>query len=232
MSEPNIGAMRTVANRLDRLDLKYAFVGGAIVQLLVDEPGLSPARPTDDVDVIIEILTSERYSDLEVRIRQLGFEHDTRENTPLCRWVLGALTVDIMPTEGANIGLNTTWFAEALATATELEVAHTRLRLISPVAFIATKYVAFLDRGESDYYASHDLEDLITVIDGRANIVREIEDPPQSLRSYVVASIKALWETPSFQEALSGHLPADSASQARLPGLRGKLRDIATELRE
>jgi hypothetical protein len=26
------------------------------------------------------------------------------------------------------------------------------------VAFIAAKYVAFLDRGDGDYYASHDLE--------------------------------------------------------------------------
>jgi predicted nucleotidyltransferase len=219
--------MRAVAERLDQLGLNYAFVGGAIVQLLVDEPELSPARPTDDIDVIVEILFSERYSDLEARLRKLGFAHDTREDSPLCRWGLGNLTVDIMPTEGAKIGLNTAWFAEALATATESEVAHTRLRLISPVAFIATKHVAFLDRGENDYYASHDLEDLVTVIDGRANIVREIGNAPSGLRNYVTALIKALWETSSFQEALSGHLPPDTASQARLPGLRGKLREIA-----
>ena len=75
-------------------------------------------------------------------------------------WVLGQLVVDIMPTDGEFLGLNTAWFKEALATATAREFAHTSLKLVSPVGFLATKYVAFLDRGAGDYYASHDLEDL------------------------------------------------------------------------
>jgi len=33
--------------------------------------------------------------------------------------------------------------------------------------------------------------------------------------------------TPAFVEALSGHLPGDAASQARLPDLLVKLREIA-----
>ena len=54
MAPPNLGAMRAVADRLDRLGLEYAFVGGSIVNLLLDYPELAPVRPTDDVDVIIE----------------------------------------------------------------------------------------------------------------------------------------------------------------------------------
>ena len=146
MPTPNLGALRTVADRLDGLGLSYAFVGGSIVNLLIDDPGFAPARPTDDVDVILEVVTSERYSNVEARIRALGFDHDMREGAPLCRWVLGNLTVDIMPTEDADLGLNTAWFKEALATATEQEFAHTRLKLVSPAAFLATKYVAFVDR--------------------------------------------------------------------------------------
>ena len=53
MSQPNLGAMRAVADRLDNLGLDYAFLGGSIVNLLLDDPALSPARPTDDVDVIL-----------------------------------------------------------------------------------------------------------------------------------------------------------------------------------
>src|SRR5476649_8225 len=145
--------------------MDYAFVGGSIVNLLLDNPALSPARPTDDVDVILETVTAQRYSDVEAKLRSLGFDHDMREKAPKCRWVLGNLTVDIMPTEGGFLGLNTAWFAEALATATEREIGHVRLKLISPVAFLATKHIAFSDRGGGDYYASHDLEDFVTVID-------------------------------------------------------------------
>ena len=57
MSQPNVAAMLAVADRLDSLGLDYAFVGGSIVNLLLDDPAFSPARPTDDVDVILETIT-------------------------------------------------------------------------------------------------------------------------------------------------------------------------------
>ncbi len=227
MSQPNLPALRAVAAKLDSLGLDYAFVGGAIVNLLLDHPALSPVRPTDDVDVILETVTSTRYSDIEARLRSLGFAHDTRPDAPLCRWVLGTLTVDIMPTEGGFLGLNTSWFKEALATATVHEFARTRLRLITPVAFLAMKHEAFADRGAGDYYASHDLEDFVTVIDGRANIVREVEQAPAALRRHVSRAVRSLLAAPAFVEALPGHLPSDVASQRRLPSLQMKLQSIA-----
>ena len=228
MSQPNLGALRAVAERLDGLGMEYAFLGGSIVTLLLDDPELSPVRPTDDVDVIIEVATTLRYSDVETKLRDLKFDHDMREGAPRCRWVLGNLTVDIMPTDGAFLGLNTAWFKEALATVMVREFAHTRLRLISPVAFLATKHVAFSDRGDGDYYGSHDIEDFITVIDGRDNIVAEVSHTfPTPLRSYVIESVRRLMAASLFNEALPGHLPPDSASQQRLPALRRKLQAIA-----
>ena len=227
MPPPNLGTLRTVADRLDDLGLHYAFVGGSIVNLLLDNPGILPARPTDDVDVILEVVVSERYSDLEARLRRLGFDHDVRPRAPRCRWVLGNLTVDIMPTEGGFLGLNTAWFKEALATATEQEFAHTRLKLVSPVGFLATKYVAFLDRGAGDHYGSPDLEDFVTVIDGREDIVAEVDQAPAELRRYVINAVQTLTATREFDESLLGQIPPDQASQQRLPLLRGKLRGIA-----
>lgn len=67
MSVPNLGAMRAVAERLDRVGLPYAFVGGSVVNLLVDHPELIPARPTDDVDVIIDLISGARYSEVEAK---------------------------------------------------------------------------------------------------------------------------------------------------------------------
>ena len=230
MPPPNLGTLRTVADRLDDPGLHYAFVGGSIVNLLLDNPGILPARPTDDVDVILEIVVSERYSDLEARLRRLGFDHDMRPRAPRCRWVLGNLTVDIMPTEGGFLGLNTAWFKEALATATEQEFAHTRLKLVSPVGFLATKYVAFLDRGAGDYYGSPDLEDFVTVIDGREDIVAEVDQAPAELRRYVINAVQTLTATREFDESLPGQIPPDQASQQRLPMLRSKLRGIAALL--
>ncbi|RRJ96973.1 hypothetical protein Ga0100231_024825 [Opitutaceae bacterium TAV4] len=223
-----LAALRAVAERLDALKLDYAFTGGAIVNLLLDHPYLSPVRPTDDVDVILEVVTARHYAEIEERLRKLGFDHDMRPGAPCCRWMLGEhLTVDIMPVSGSFLGLNTQWFSEALGSAKLHEVSNTSLRLISPVAFLATKYTAFLDRGDGDYYGSHDMEDFVTVIDGRENIVTEVNDAPTELREYIAQAIANLLANPFFEESLPGHLPFDQASQQRLPGLRAKLLGIA-----
>lgn len=132
-----------------------------------------------------------------------------------------------MPTEGAELGLNTAWFKEALATATVQMIAHTPLKLISPVAFLTTKHVAFMDRGNGDFYGSPDIEDFITVIDGREHIAAEVDAAPAALRSYVITSVRELLPLAAFVEALPGYLPGDRASQQRLPGLRRKLQLIA-----
>lgn len=219
--------MRAVADRLDRLGLDYAFLGGSVVGLLVDHPGLSPVRATEDVDVVIEVVSRTRYAAIEENLRSVGFDHDMREGAPRCRWVLGNLTVDIMPADGGFLGLNTAWFREALESATLRSVQSGALRVVSPAGFIATKYVAFLDRGDRDYYASHDLEDLIAVVDGRDGIVDDIASAAPRLRACVSEAVATLAASADFMDALPGHLPADRASQGRLPGLRRKLSAIA-----
>ncbi len=227
MSEIPMAALRAVASRLDHLNIDYAFLGGSIVGLLLDHPELSSVRPTDDVDVVIEVISPRLYADFEQKLRDLKFDHDMRLGAPRCRWVLGNLTVDIMPVDADFLGLRTDWFQEALESARPIRVVDSALRVISPVAFVATKYVAFLDRGEGDHYASHDLEDLITVIDGRASMVAEVREAAPALRRYVAKAISDLLRTEDFIEALPGHLPSDPASQRRLPGLKAKLTQIA-----
>lgn len=227
MPEVDIGALRAVASHLDAAKLNYAFTGGSVVNLLLDNPDDSPARPTKDVDVIVELVAGERYSDVEAVLRQAGFSHDDSEGAPICRWRLGQLVVDIMPTTGDLIGLNTKWFQEALETAEIVEYAHERLRVVSPVGLLVTKFLTFSERGGGDYYASHDLEDFLTVVDGRSRIVEEIDESRADLRAYLIEGFRALLAEDEFREALPGYLPPDSASQARLPILRSKLDRIA-----
>lgn len=216
-----------ISTKMDALGLHYAFVGGSIVEFLLDHPGLSPVRPTDDLDLIVEIVAGRNYAEVEQKLRTAGFEHDMSVGAPICRWLHGGIIIDIMPTDGALIGLNTAWFAEALATARPHVIGGVSVPLISPVAFIATKLAAFADRGRNDYLGSHDLEDIITVVDGRADIASEVTLAEPRLRAFVSAAIAALAGKADFQESLSGHLPYDTASQSRLPSLREKLRAIA-----
>jgi predicted nucleotidyltransferase len=227
MPDSPIPAMKAVARLLDQWDGRYAFLGGSVVSLLVDHSELIEVRPTDDVDVVVEVLSHLDYTELEHRLRGVGFTNDIREGAPRCRWVLENLTVDIMPTKGELQGLNTAWFQEALESAVEIEEPGALRKVVSPVGFLATKHAAHRDRGQGDFYGSADLEDIITVIDGREKIVREIAESDTPLRSYVVGSIAALSADSDFQDALPGLLASDEAGQARLPGLRTKLEQIS-----
>ncbi len=216
-----------ITAKLDALGLNHVFVGGSIVEFLLDNPGLSPMRPTDDLDLIVEVVAGRNYAEVEQKLRSAGFAHDMSPGAPICRWLHDETIIDIMPTDGAFMGLNTAWFTEALATARPYGIGGVSVPLISPVAFIATKLAAFADRGEGDYLGSHDLEDIITVIDGRAGIADEVAKAEPRLRTFVATSFGNLVANSDFQESLSGQLPPDTASQARLPSLRQKLRLIA-----
>lgn len=94
------------------------------------------------MDVVIEVFSHLDYADLENRLRDVGLSHDSREGALRCRWVLGNLTVDIMPTKGELQGLNTVWFQEALDSAVVMQVSGSLLKIVSPVGFLATKFAA------------------------------------------------------------------------------------------
>ena len=52
-------------------------------------------------------------------------------------------------------------------------------------SFVATKLEAFVSRGDSDILSSHDLEDILNVIDGRPSIVDEMTAATDALQGYV-----------------------------------------------
>jgi hypothetical protein len=51
--------------------------------------------------------------------------------------------------------------------------------------FLGTKIEVFKGRGGGDFLASHDLEDLIFVMDGRSIIVNEVQTQTPLLREYL-----------------------------------------------
>jgi len=75
---------------------------------------------------------------------------------------------------------------------------------------------------------SHDLEDIIAVIDGRAELLSELSNSDGKLQEFVSSWFSRLLEDHDFCEALPGYLPADSASQQRLPVLMERLKILAS----
>lgn len=228
-NDPNVALLERVAERLgDDLRRQLVFVGGAMTGLLVTDPGQPFIRPTDDVDLICEALVPADYHRVERVLRKRGFAQDVRPDAPVCRWRVGDLAVDVMPTLDHVLGFSNRWYPLALQSAAVLTLPSGRdIRAITAPVFLATKLEAFDGRGQGDFQASHDLEDLLAVVDGRAALLAECRTCPDELRTYLARRMSSLLATPAFVNALPGHLPGDEASQARLPGLIATLRRIA-----
>jgi hypothetical protein len=147
--------------------------------------------------------------------------------------VYGSVTVDVMPTVKDILGFANRWYPLAIETARTVVLPSGRgIRLIVAPVFVATKLEAFNDRGrdadgQPDYLGSHDLEDIITVVDRRLELLDECQAASQELRKYLAASFGALLAAPDFQSTLAGHLPADAFSQRRLNGLRDSLQALS-----
>lgn len=222
----SVDLVARVAVRLAELREHVVFVGGAIRGLLITDPAAPPERVTDDVDVIVEVATRAEYWRINERLRALGFREDTTQGAPICRWVIERIHVDVMPTSGEILGFRNRWYAAAVASSIEVVAAGERIRIVDAPHFCATKLDAFADRGGRDYL-HHDIEDLIAVVDGRAELLGELQLVGRDVRRYVAFEVRELLETPAFLEAVPGHLPGDSASQARLPLILDRLRTIA-----
>jgi len=216
-----------VAKRIQPLGIKCAFTGGAIISLLLDHPKLTPPRTTKDVDVIVEVMTRIAYTDLEVRLEGLGFRHDMSEGAPKCRWIVDGIKVDIMPVDDPVGEWPVKWFNLALKTAISKTIKDLTIPVVTAPCLIATKMEAFTDRGLGDFMASHDMEDIITVVDGRAALADEIRAAPTELRQYVAGEIQSYLNTPAFIDSLPGHLAYDSVGHKRLPLLRQRLETIS-----
>jgi hypothetical protein len=217
-----------VAKRLGDLREHVVFVGGAILGLLIDDPGGSAPRPTDDLDVVMEISSRTKYHAVEAQLRTLGFRPDTSEGAPLCRWRVDDIVVDIIPTAEEILGFTNRWYSDAMHAAITVNIEPgLPVRIATGPYFIAMKLEAFAGRGGGDFVASHDLEDIISVVDGHVNIEQEVRTSKEDLQEYLVDRVGTLLDDPEFVAAVPGHLPGDEASQARVPFVLERLRKIA-----
>lgn len=71
--QTNVVRIKGVYNALAGLNESIAFVGGATVSLYADKPEQTDVRPTDDIDVLIEIGSYSEYVKIQEKLASLGF---------------------------------------------------------------------------------------------------------------------------------------------------------------
>lgn len=228
LNDPNRLILSRVARALGDLRESLVFVGGCSTGVLVTTIRAQTIRPTDDVDMVVQATTAREYHVIEALLGERGFVHDMSADAPICRWRYEGIAVDLMPSEKSVLGFANRWYPLAISSAQWVKLEDDlAIRLIAAPVFIATKFEAFHDRGKGNFLMSHDLEDIITVVDGRVSLIEEVKHAANDLREALALNFRKLLAEDDFLDALSGHLPGDVASQARLTGLIRKLRDLA-----
>ncbi len=228
MGNQNLELLIVAAKLLRPVLDDLVFVGGCATGLLVTDEAAAEVRPTFDVDAIAEITSYVEYTTFGERLHELGFTEDASEGAPICRWQHGLIKLDLMPLDEKILGFSNRWYKSAMDLAQEFEIERDiRIRVVTAPYFCATKLEAFKGRGKGDYLSSHDLEDLITVVDGRSELLDDLRAAPEDVRSYIADTIGRLLKTKEFIDASPGYLLPDAASQGRIVGVLARLREMS-----
>lgn len=222
-SKQNIAMLSAVATALgEELLASVAFVGGSTTSLLLtDDFTKERVRYTDDVDLIVDVVGRAGWHQFEEQLRARGFRND---QDVICRMILDGLKVDFMPDDAAVLGFTNRWYRDAVATAQPHQLTDAlEIRLVTPPYFVATKLEAYRGRGNNDPLASHDVEDVLNLVDGRPAIVREVREAEHGLRHYIAEQIRMLLSDPSFEYAVQsaslGNTPREELLLERLVAL-------------
>ena len=212
-----------MAEALQDIKQEMVFVGGAVISLYTDDPAADEIRPTQDVDVTLNIVNLSHWEQVQGELAQLGFHPDPFRHA-ICSYKYKDIPVDIISAEEGPLGPAKRWFKigfENLWTAT---ARGQEIRILSAPCYLASKFEAFNDRG-TDIRTSHDMEDIIYVLDNRINIVQEVQKDDERISSFIKGQLQKIMGQGLLQEVLVAHINPILLAE-RLPIVEEKINQI------
>jgi len=210
-----IEMMEVVATGLGDLLDKVVFVGGATTSLYYVDQAAQRVRPTKDIDCIVETVGRLRFNEFEEQLRQRGFRNDMTPGAPLCRWIYKGVIVDVMPIDEKILGFSNKWYEEGMAKAKKVRLPSGKeVSILELPYFVATKIEAYKNRGGGDYRMSHDIEDVITVLDSQIDF-EKMYQASGTLKQYLQQEFKEYVGDEQFLESISGCVGYTQTSSAR-----------------
>ena len=219
----NIAVVAEVAEALKDVKDQMVFVGGAVVSLYTDDPAADEIRPTQDIDMTLNIVNLSHWEKVQEQLAALGFHPDPFGHA-ICSYKYKDIPVDIISTGEGPIGSTNRWFKIGFNNLWMAKAKEQELKILSAPCFLATKFEAFNDRG-SDYRSSHDMEDIIYVLDNRMGIVEEIEKDDPRIANFIKEQLQKIISKGMMQEVLIAHIHPLMLEE-RLPIVEEKIKQI------
>jgi predicted nucleotidyltransferase len=222
----NIIRIKAVYHALEELADSVVFVGGATVSLYSDRAA-AETRPTDDVDIVMELAKYTEYADVEEQLRKKGFINDIASGV-ICRYIIKGVVVDVMPTGENVLGFKNKWYPDGFKYSIKHMIdEQVSVRIFTPAYFIASKLDAYNDRGKEDGRFSKDLEDIVYAPNNRSTIWIEMNDAHEEVRKYLKMAFTNLLEQKYIYDWISSHL--EYSEQRRVNFIIGGLQDFTSD---
>lgn len=210
-SHEMIQSWTALLDALGELADKVIFVGAGISIFLIDQAAVANARPTEDIDSIVDINSYSDLFEFEKQLSAKGFKRSTDHNA---RWLLKDLVFDVMPARPISGYLTNSWYQEAIKHIVTRDIAHGyQVKMISPPYFIATKLEAFKNRGSLQEFDGTDLEDIVILLDGLSTIQNELADADPTVKRYLKEQFRQLLKKKAFKDFVQNSLSGPRAAQ-------------------
>ena len=200
----NIGVVAKVAEGLQQYREQVVFVGGAVISLYTDDPAADEIRPTKDIDFTINIVDIGVFHKTIKELETLGFQPDPF-GTSICSYSYKKYPVDIIPAEDNAFGSTNRWYKIGFEDLWKVNAKDQEIYILSAPCFLATKFEAFNSRGK-DYRTSHDIEDIIYIIDNRTTIVDEITKCDERILEFIKSEFQKIIDKDLLGELLMTHI--------------------------
>jgi len=109
----------------------------------------------------------------------------------ICRWRYQELIIDIMTADTDILGFTNSWYKSGI----EKSIIHQlpseeKIYVFTASYFLASKIEAFNQRGNHNFYTSHDLEDIVLLLDGCPYLEKEIQQADTKVKSFIKQWVK------------------------------------------
>lgn len=152
----------------------------------------------------LNIVNLNHWQQINEKLASLGFHPDPYGHA-ICSFKYKDIPVDIMAAEDGPLGSANRWYKIGFKNLWTAMAKQQEIQLLTAPCYLATKFEAFNDRG-SDYRTSHDIEDIINIIDNRIGIVDEISKAEVDISNFIRQQFNEIIQQEMLKEVLISHI--------------------------
>lgn len=228
MLDIHLQILKLTVKELKSLNNEIVYVGGSTISLYVTEPRFVKIRETLDVDCIVQVAHREEYEVFSKKLRAIGFSEDS-ESKVMCRFKKGDLILDAMPTDEKILGFSNPWYREGFDQSIKYELNNHKINVFDLPYILATKIEAFKGRGKGSYLMSHDVEDIVTIFDGRPSIAADLKKSEKKVLAFLKGELTHFLNDSKFISSLDAHISDKEITQGRKKIIIQRISDFINE---